>query len=91
MIVSPSRKWLENRVLLGFPWFRLGNRFADFALIQPLSPPNPLFQFPNLSCVVAWRVAAYLAGFRLTACRIATPLLPRVQRRRLWRHSARCW
>ena len=46
-INSPSEKWPESRIQLGFPGFRLGNRLADFALVSPGSPPITLFQFPN--------------------------------------------
>ena len=46
-INSPSEKWSESRIQLGFPGFRLGNRLADFALISPRSPQITLFQFPS--------------------------------------------
>ena len=52
-IDSPSEKSPESRAPLGFRGFRLGNRFADFALVSPGSRPILLFQFPSpLSCVV---------------------------------------
>lgn len=45
--VERRKKSPGSRAPLGFPAFRLGNRFADFALIWLRSPPITLFQFPS--------------------------------------------
>jgi hypothetical protein len=61
-INSPSEKWPESRIQLGFPGFRLGNRLADFALNSPRSPRFPLFQFPSpLSSVALRKLVKFIA------------------------------